>query len=124
MIGSARRHTHSAEKRKWCNEPVMRPARGLASRRPDIVMPAVGGTHDEWIQANCRPHRIRGRLTVDVHGDARVDRTMADARSGVSVLGYVAVDDEHSGLASDVLDRVPAAEHAESRHAGAAIEAR
>jgi Low affinity iron permease len=40
---------------------------------------------------------------MGLHGEYRVDSAMAPARSCISVLGYVAVDDEHGCVSSDFL---------------------
>src|SRR5436190_24320196 len=99
-------------------------ARAGLERNVHARLAYVGGTHDKWIQANCRPYRVDGRLSVDLHRDARAHDIVAAARTGVSVLGYLAIDDEYRGIAGDVSDRVPVAEHPKPRHPRAAVEAR
>src|SRR4029079_5247385 len=64
------------------------------------------------------------RVTMGVRRDADRDGDLAGARTSLSLLGYLAADDEHGGLAADVSRPVPAAEQPEPRHAGLTAEAR
>ena len=59
---------------------------------------------------------------MGVRRDADRDGDLAGARTSLSLLGYLAADDEHGGLAADVSRRVPAAEQPEPRHAGVQLK--
>ena len=97
---------------------------GARARVRNSVVAERERTYDKWIQANRGRDGVRDWFSVDLYGNARTDDSVADPRSGVPVLGYVAVDDEYRGVAGDVSDRVSVAEHPEPRHASVAVEAR